>query len=63
MGERERWERERLLRGRNQMRQMDLGGGGMHGVGRGARGTRAGPGWAGLGWVTSWMETHDTHDH
>jgi hypothetical protein len=37
------------------MRQMDLGKGGAHGVGRGARGRtgpdRAGLGWAGLGHI------------
>jgi hypothetical protein len=59
--ERERWERERLLRGRNQMRQMDLGEGGRaHGVGRGARAGlgRAGPGWAGLGHITDRNPRH-----
>jgi hypothetical protein len=35
----------------------------MGGVGRGARGARAGPDQAGLGWVTSRIETHDTHNH
>jgi hypothetical protein len=30
--------------------------------GCGAPGARE-PGWAGLGWVTSRIETHDTHDH
>jgi hypothetical protein len=44
---RERDGRERLLRGRNQMSQTDLGKGGAQGEGRGARGTRAGPGRAG----------------
>jgi hypothetical protein len=39
------------------------GEGGAQGKGRGARGTRAGPGWAGPGRVTSRIETHDTHDH
>jgi hypothetical protein len=29
--------------------------------GCGAPGAR-GPGWAGLGRATSWIETHDTHD-
>jgi hypothetical protein len=33
------------------------------GVGRGARGARAGLGWAGLGWVISRIKTHDTHNH
>jgi hypothetical protein len=45
------------------MRQMDLGEGGVHGGGGGAWGARAGPGRAGLGWVTSWIETYDMHDH
>jgi hypothetical protein len=66
-GERERggrW-RGRLLRGRNQMRQMDQGEGGGARMGRagGAWGARAGPGRAGSGWATSQIETHDTHDH
>jgi hypothetical protein len=43
---RERWERERLLRGRNQMRQMDLGEGARNGW-AGAPGAR-GPDLAGL---------------
>jgi hypothetical protein len=30
-----------------------------NGSGGGARG----PDWAGLGWVTSRIETHDMHDH
>jgi hypothetical protein len=45
------------------MRQMDLGKGGTWGE-QGRQGpNRARPGWAGLGWVTSRIETHDTHDH
>jgi hypothetical protein len=44
------------------MSQTDLGEG-AQGEGRGARGARAGPDRAGLGWVTSRIETHDTHDH
>jgi hypothetical protein len=45
---RERWERERLLRGRNQMRQMDLGEGARAwgGQGRQGRAGQTGPGWA-----------------
>jgi hypothetical protein len=36
---------------------------GAHGeVGRGARGARAGSGWARLGRATLWIETHDMHD-
>jgi hypothetical protein len=35
----------------------------MGGVGRRGRTGRAGPGWAGLGRATSWIETHDTHDY
>jgi hypothetical protein len=54
-GERERWKRGRLLRGRNQMKQMDLGGG--------VRADRTGSGWAGLDWITTRIGTHDTHDH
>jgi hypothetical protein len=42
------------------MRQMDLGGGG-HVSRTGS--DRAGLGWARLGWVTSRIETYDTHDH
>jgi hypothetical protein len=41
-------ERERLLCGKNQMSQTDLGEGGAQGEGRGARGARAGLGRAGL---------------
>ena len=37
--------------------------GGAQGEGRGARGARAGLGWAGLGRATSRIETHDMHDH
>jgi hypothetical protein len=64
-GERERGGRRRvrLLRGRNQMSQTNLGGGGARGR-VGARGPGwAGPARAGPGWVTSRIETHDTHDH
>jgi hypothetical protein len=60
---RERDERERLLRGKNQMSQTDLEEGGTQGESRGARGAWARPGRTGLGWVTSRIETHDTHDH
>jgi hypothetical protein len=42
-------ERERLLCGKNQMSQTDLGEGGAQVEGRGARGARAGLGRAGLG--------------
>jgi hypothetical protein len=35
----------------------------MGGQGRQGRVGRTGPGWAGLGWVTSRIKTHDTHDH
>jgi hypothetical protein len=47
------------------MRQMDQGEGGGARMGReeGARGARARPGLAGLGWVTPRVETHDTHNH
>jgi hypothetical protein len=45
------------------MSQTDLGEGGTHGVGRGAKGARPGSGWTGLGRATSRIETHDTHDH
>jgi hypothetical protein len=64
MGERER---ERLLRGRNQMREKDQG---ARMGSRGARGTRAELGRAGLGWVGSgWAGLHrgskprGTHNH
>jgi hypothetical protein len=49
-GERERWERERLLRGRNQMREKGPGG----------RAGRAGPGWAG---PHRGSKPRDTHNH
>jgi hypothetical protein len=45
------------------MSQTDLGKGGAHGERRGAWGARAGPGRAGLDWITTRIETHDTHDH
>jgi hypothetical protein len=52
------------------MSQTDLGKGGAHGEeeGRQGRAGRTGPGWAGLGWtrpdwITTGIETHDTHDH
>jgi hypothetical protein len=48
------------------MSQTDLGKGGRKGRAGAlrARGPgRAGPGRAGPGWVTSRIETHDTHDH
>jgi hypothetical protein len=52
-GERERWERESLLRGRNQMRERDHGGARM-GEGTGVRGA---PSQAGLGWAAPWVKT------
>jgi hypothetical protein len=58
--------RGRLLCGRNQMSQTDLGEGARRGRAGapGARGSgRAESGRAGPGWVTSRIETHDTHDH
>jgi hypothetical protein len=48
------------------MRQMDLGEGarmGWAGAPRARGPDQAGLGRARLGWVTSWIETHDTHDH
>jgi hypothetical protein len=50
-GERGGRGRGRLLRGRNQMSQTNLGKGAHMGERRGARGARAGPGRAGLGWA------------
>jgi hypothetical protein len=44
-------ERERLLRGRNQMKERDQGRGRMGSRGRLERAGRAGPGQAGLGWA------------
>ena len=62
---RERWKREREVAAREI--QMREGGeeGRMGGCGRQGRTGpgRARPGQAGLGWVTSWIETHDTHNH
>jgi hypothetical protein len=64
-GERERGGRGRgrLLCGRNQMRQMDQGRGRVHGEGRRRQGRADRKGRAGPGCDTSWIETHDTHDH
>jgi hypothetical protein len=49
------------------MREKGSGGGGRAWGGPGAPGARgpdrAGPGRAGPGWVTSWIKTHDTHNH
>jgi hypothetical protein len=42
------------------MSQTDLGKGGTHGVGRGARGARAGPGRTGSGWAGSHRESKPT---
>jgi hypothetical protein len=67
--EREMGERERLLRGRNQMRERDQGAR-MGTRGRQGRAGRARPGRAGLGWVGSgWAGLHrgpkprGTHNH
>jgi hypothetical protein len=53
-----------LLRGRIRMSQTDLGEG-AHGGGQGRRGRQGQTGLdrTGLGWVTSRIETHDTHNH
>jgi hypothetical protein len=45
------------------MRQMDQGEGGARTWGGQGRAGRTGPSWAGLGWATLRIETHDTHDH
>jgi hypothetical protein len=47
------------------MSQTDLGKGARMGERRGARAGPggAGRGWAGLDWITTRIETHDTHDH
>jgi hypothetical protein len=44
------------------MRERDQGGGARAWGGQGAPGAR-GPDRAGSGWVTSQVETHDTHNH
>jgi hypothetical protein len=44
------------------MRERDQGEG-ARAWGRGTGGARAGLGWAGPGWVTSRIKTHDTHNH
>jgi hypothetical protein len=65
-GERERGGRGRgrLLRGRNQMRQMDQGeGGALIGRAGGTGGAWAGLGQAEPGWAKPRIQTHDTHDH
>jgi hypothetical protein len=70
-GERGGRGRGSLLRGRKSNETKGLGGGGhVHGEGRGRQGRagQTGPDWAGLGRAgpgcdTSWIETHDTHDH
>jgi hypothetical protein len=60
MGEREvaAWEKSNEANGSRGGARMGRAGA------PGARGPDlAGPGRAGLGWVTSRIETHDTHDH
>jgi hypothetical protein len=65
---RERWKREREVAAREKSNEPNRAGEGGRAWGRGgapgARGSdRVGLGWAGLDWITTWIETHDTHDH
>jgi hypothetical protein len=67
-GERERWKREREVTAREKSNETNGSGGERgraHGEGRGTRGAWPGPdpGRVGLGWATSQIETHNTHDH
>jgi hypothetical protein len=59
-GERERWERERLLRGRNQMKERDQGSGARAWGAGGTRGARTELGWAG---PHREPKPHGTHYH
>jgi hypothetical protein len=62
---RERWKREREVAAREKSNEPNRSGegGARMGERRGARGARAGSGRAGLDWITTRIETHDTHDH
>jgi hypothetical protein len=62
-GERERWKKEREVTAREKSNEPNGSRGRGARESRGARGVRAGPGQTGPGWVTSWIKTHDTHDH
>jgi hypothetical protein len=63
----ERWKREREVAAREKSNEPNRSGeGGAHGgeEGRQGRGPDwAGLGWTGLDWITTRIETHDTHDH